>query len=609
MMLLAGGATELARRNAIVKRLPSVETLGSVSAICSDKTGTLTLNRMTAREMAISGYRFSISGEGYSTEGEIRSQGEAEVDLGPFMLPLALCTDAVLDGEELVGDPTEGALIVLAEKGGVDVGLAREAYPRVAELPFDSEYKLMATFHEMSDESGRDVVRCFVKGAPDVLIARGADVLGEDGVANSLDGVRQRVSEGNAKMAERGLRVLVTARRDFDRNTFDPEADHLKQMTDLTLLSMVGIVDPPRPEAKQSVAEAHRAGIEVRMITGDHAVTAAAIGEELGIAGRALTGAEFSAMSDDELVEQLDDIAVVARVAPEDKIRLVQLLQGEGNIVAMTGDGVNDAPALKEADIGVAMGITGTEVSKQAAEMILTDDDFATIVRAVEFGRGLYDNLLKYLRFAMSKLFGYVLLFLIAAITGIAGGVPIGPMQTIYLNFFVDGPLAVGLGFGEQATNLMDNPPRSLDEPVFRPPMWIRVAFYGLVMAIVTLSVRVWATGEYGSETTAATVSIVTLSFMHIYNAWGSIDTRASAFSRASVPDASQFKMLGLTILFTVLMVELPLLQRLFGMESLSLSQWLMCAGFALVLLVIDEAIKFVLRHVRPEPEAVSETA
>ncbi|HEY2966211.1 MAG TPA: HAD-IC family P-type ATPase, partial [Actinomycetota bacterium] len=408
--LLSIGTREIARRNAIVKRLPAVETLGSTSAICSDKTGTLTLNKMTAREMAIPGQNlFSVSGEGYSTQGEIKHVGGSHFDLDPYLLPMVLCADAVLDGESLIGDPTEGALIVLGAKGGLDVEETRATYPRIAEVPFDSEYKFMATFHEMAGRDGRPVVRCYVKGAPDVLISRGGSYRDPDGTLQPVtDENRHLALEANDRIAAAGERVMVVAQRDFDPATFDPGGDLLNQVRDLTLLAMVGIVDPPRPEAKSAIAECKSAGIRVRMITGDHATTAGAIGAELGIEGRAITGAEFAAMSDDELLVGLSEIGVIARVAPEDKVRLVRLLQQSDEIVAMTGDGVNDAPALKAANIGVAMGITGTEVSKEAAVMILTDDNFATIVGAVEYGRGLYDNLLKYLRFQMSTLVAYI---------------------------------------------------------------------------------------------------------------------------------------------------------------------------------------------------------
>ncbi|RPJ50010.1 MAG: HAD family hydrolase, partial [Chloroflexi bacterium] len=325
--LYSMGARTLAAQNAIIKRLPSVETLGSVSAICSDKTGTLTLNKMTAREFTIPGHNhYRVTGEGYSTQGQLLHDGGGKVDLDEIMLPMALCADARLDGEALIGDPTEGALIVLAEKGGISVEGARQTYPRVAEVPFDSDYKFMATFHKMNNAQGKPVIRAFVKGAPDVLIARGGCYWMPSGEVRTItEENRSLALTENERMAKNGERVMVVARRDFEPETFDPKAKLIDFMRDLTLLAMVGIVDPPRSEAKDAIAKCHSAGIQVRMITGDHAVTAAAIGRELGITGTALTGAQFAAMSDEELISKLDDIGVVARVAPEDKIRLVSL--------------------------------------------------------------------------------------------------------------------------------------------------------------------------------------------------------------------------------------------------------------------------------------------
>ncbi len=452
--ILSMGTQTLAKANAIMKRLRSTETLGSTSAINSDKTGTLTLNQMTAVELTIPGRRYSIDGNGYSTQGVIKKvAGQADVDLEPFMQPLVLACDAVVHDGELIGDPTEGALVVLGEKGGLAAVATRETYPRVAELPFDTAYKLMATFHRMKDSSGRDVVRCFVKGAPDQLLARATQTLSPDDL-HLIDvdaGFKERYETENKRLGEQGLRVLATGRKDFDPDSFDRNANLLPLLDGLTALALVGIVDPQRPTAKDAIAIAHSAGIQVRMITGDHAVTAAAIAKNLGITGRAITGAEFAAMSDDELLGQIDEIGVIARVTPEDKVRLVDMLKRRGHIVAMTGDGVNDAPALKRADIGIAMGITGTEVSKEAAAMILTDDNFATIVRAVELGRGLYDNLTKYIRFQMGVLFGLVFTFLGVAIGNVVGGVAFVPLQTLWINFSTQVFQAVGLGYGEPA--------------------------------------------------------------------------------------------------------------------------------------------------------------
>ncbi|HXZ05726.1 MAG TPA: HAD-IC family P-type ATPase [Ktedonobacteraceae bacterium] len=411
--LLAAGTTDLAKIGAIVKRLRSVETLGATSAINSDKTGTLTLNQMTATELLIPGQRYTISGGGYATNGQITHVGgKTNLNLEPYFMPMALASDAVVKDGELVGDPTEGALVVLAAKGGIDAVTTRQAYPRVAELPFDAAYKLMATFHQFHDEDGREVIRCFVKGAPDQLLARSSQCLNGQQQIEPIGTLRSEFVNNNEQLGKQGLRVMAVARRDFDPASFDPSGDLLSQVGELTMLALVGIVDPPRPEAKTSIAKALSAGIQVRMITGDHAVTAAAIAKQLGVPGQAVTGAEFAAMSDDEVLRQVDDIGVIARVTPEHKVRLVEVLKKKNKIVAMTGDGVNDAPALKAADIGVAMGITGTDVAKEAAVMVLTDDNFATIIRAVENGRTLYDNLLKYIRFQMGSLFAFIATFL-----------------------------------------------------------------------------------------------------------------------------------------------------------------------------------------------------
>jgi P-type Ca2+ transporter type 2C len=596
--LLSIGTREIARRNAIVKRLPAVETLGSTSAICSDKTGTLTLNQMTARELVIPGQnRFTISGEGYSTEGEIRHVGGSRFDLDPYLLPMALCADAVLDGESLIGDPTEGALIVLAAKGGLNLDETKKTYPRVAEVPFDSEYKFMATFHEMTGPGGEPVVRCYVKGAPDVLIAKGATYRVPDGsVLPVSDEKRTLAGEANDLMAKGGKRVMVVAQRDFDPSTFDPHGNLIDLVKDLTLLAMVGIVDPPRSEAKAAIAECKDAGIRVRMITGDHATTAAAIAGELGIEGRALTGAEFSAMSDDELLEQLSDIGVIARVAPEDKIRLVQLLKRQSNIVAMTGDGVNDAPALKAADIGVAMGITGTEVSKEAAVMILTDDNFATIVNAVEYGRGLYDNLLKYLRFQMSTLVAYIAIFIGAAIFTIAGGVPLTPLQILWVNMIIDIPIAVALGFDEPTGGLMARKPRPVGAPVLSTKNWVRLCAQGLLMTIGSLTAYQIGESQFGPAV-ASTMLLTTLSLFHLAAGFLARDQRNTIFDREALPGATQLRRYGIALLATILVTSIGFLQRIFDTVELSFAQWWICIGLASTLVIFEELVKFVIRR------------
>jgi Ca2+-transporting ATPase len=596
--LLSIGTREIARRNAIVKRLPAVETLGSTSVICSDKTGTLTLNKMTARELAIPGqHRFTVSGEGYSTAGEIKHVGGLNIDLDPYLLPMILCADAVLDGESLIGDPTEGALIVLAAKGGLDISETRATYPRIAEVPFDSDYKFMATFHEMPGPDGRPVVRCYVKGAPDVLISRGGSYRDPDGtVVGVTDSNRHLATEANDRMAASGERVMVVAQRDLDPKSFDPAGDLLELVQDLTLLAMAGIVDPPRSEAKAAIAECRDAGIRVRMITGDHATTAGAIAGELGIEGRAITGAEFAAMSDDQLLEQLPEIGVVARVAPEDKLRLVRLLKRSGNVAAMTGDGVNDAPALKAADIGVAMGITGTEVSKEAAVMILTDDNFATIVNAVEYGRALYDNLLKYLRFQMSTLVAYIAIFIGAGIFGIAGGVPLTPLQILWINMVIDIPIAVALGFDEPTEGLMRRRPRPVSAPVLSRANWVRLCVQGFVMTVGALVAYQIGDAQDGPAA-GATMLLTALSLSHLAVGLLARDQRNTILSRAALPGPTQLRRYGIALLAIIAATTIGFLQRILETVELSLSQWSICIGIALTLVVVEELIKLVLRR------------
>lgn len=602
--LLSMGTREIAERNAIVKRLPAVETLGSTSAICSDKTGTLTLNKMTARELIIPGQnRFTVSGEGYSTQGAISHVGGQRLDLDPYLLPMVLCADAVLDGESLIGDPTEGALIVLGAKGGLDIEETRRMLPRVAEVPFDSDYKFMATFHEMTGAEGRPFVRCYVKGAPDVLIARATTIRHPDGsLVPITDDNRHLAVVANDQIAEAGERVMVVAQRDLDPTVITSGGDLIDQVQELTLLAMVGIVDPPRPEARVAIAECHSAGIQVRMITGDHATTAAAIARELGIEGRAVTGTEFAAMSDEQLLVELDEIGVVARVAPEDKVRLVRLLKEKGHVVAMTGDGVNDAPALKTADIGVAMGITGTEVSKEAAVMILTDDNFATIVGAVSFGRTLYDNLLKYLRFQMSTLVAYIAIFIGAGIIGIADGAPLNPLQILWLNMVVDIPLAIALGFDQPARGLMARPPRPVGDPVLSRNNWFRLLAQGAVMTVGALAA--YQIGdEMDGAVVASTMLLTALSLFHVAGALLSRDQRNTVFDRDALPGVTQLRRYALALLAIVLVTSLDFLQRIFGTTALTFTQWCICAGIAGSIVVVEELIKLVIRHRVPDEE------
>jgi len=595
--ILSKGSQTLAGAGAIMKRLRSVETLGSTSALNSDKTGTLTLNQMTAVQMAVVGRRYSISGDGYSTVGQIsHAGGQPDVPLEQYLLPMALCADAEVRDGGLVGDPTEGALVVLAAKGGVDPTLTRERYPRVATLPFDAAYKMMATFHAMQDARGKDVIRGYIKGAPDQLLARAVSAHGPDGAEVPVAKLHDRYLAENERLGTQGLRVMATGQKDFDPATFDPDGDLLAALDGLTLLAMVGIVDPPRPAAKDAIAQAKAAGIQVRMITGDHAVTAGAIAAKLGIEGRAVTGADFRAMSDEEAMRQIDGIGVIARVSPEDKVHLVDILRKKGHVVGMTGDGVNDAPALKKADIGIAMGITGTEVSKQAAVMILTDDNFGTILRAVGLGRAVYDNMMRFIRYQMAGLFGYIATFLGSSLLNILGGIPFLPLQTMWLNFTVNVFQGIGLGYGRPREGLMAVPPRPKEQKIMPRRLGTWLVFSGLVMAAGTLGVLWWANNAYG-DVIARTMAMTVFALYRLFSSLETADEDESLFGGSILSNKPLLMATALSVLTIILATELGFLQRLLGTVSLSADQWAVCIVVPLSLIVVEEGRKLLKIH------------
>ncbi len=469
----------------------------------------------------------------------------------------------------------------------------------------------MATFHDWIDESGAPVVRCFVKGAPDVILGRSSTGQGRvDKVP--IEAATELVEAVNDSFAEQGLRVLACAYRDFDRDVFaatvsDPAAELLALVSELTLLGLFGIVDPPRTEARDAIATAHAAGIRVRMITGDHAVTAAAIAKELGIDGRAITGADLDRMDDDEFAAQVDDIGVFGRVAPEHKVRLVRTLKAKGQVVAMTGDGVNDAPALKSADIGIAMGITGTEVSKQAARMILTDDNFATIVAAVGKGRGVYDNLMKYIRYQTASLIAFIVAFVGATLLNIAEGAPLNPMQLIWISFVVIAPLAIALGFDHASDGLMALAPRNPSVAVLTTPRWVRLSIIGFAMAIVTLGAAVLGPDDatIGAASVSGTMAFVAMSLSSIACALCCRDELGSVFGSDPFDNPRLTRSLIVTTVVTVASTELGFLQRWLLTESLSARQWAYCLVGTAAVVGVDEVRKAVERRAAHSPDQV----
>lgn len=608
---LAIGVATMAKQNAIVKRLSSVETLGCTSVICSDKTGTLTLNEMTARRLVSAGVELAVSGEGYSPIGEISGErSEAPFALENVLVGMALCSDAVVhevEGEwSLVGDPTEGALVVLAMKGGVDALGARSSHPRVAEVPFDSSLKFMATFHRLATTSGNEVVRMFVKGAPDVILDRSSTVIGNGGAALAMVDARGDLLAHNDRLAGEGMRVIAIAQRDFPLDAWTEfESSGIPPVDlvgDLVLLSLVGIVDPPRSEAKLAIAEAKQAGIEVKMITGDHASTARAIGKELGLiegSATAVTGAELDTLSDDELDRRIDEVSVFARVAPEHKIRLVAALQRKNRVVAMTGDGVNDAPALKKSDIGVAMGITGTEVTKEAATMVLTDDNFATIVGAVKRGRAIYDNIVKFVRFQLSTTLGFALLFLAASITGIADGKPFAAIAVLWVNLIMDGPPAMALGLDRPDFGVMQRRPRPTSERILTKSRWVAVSFASVIMAVGTLLVLAFAPGDAakaGVATVAGTMAFNTFVLFQFFNILNVRNDRLTVFRKETLSNRNLWTALAAVISLQIGVTHWGPMQRLFDTTSISPSQWIVCVLVASVVLWLEEFRKFVVR-------------
>ena len=609
--ILAFGTVAMAKKNAIIKNLPAVETLGSTSAINSDKTGTLTMNQMTVRAISTVKHRYTVSGEGYSFEGKIqRTEGEPGENLDHLLFPCALCIDTEVRDGQVIGDPTEAALYVLAEKGGVNVEEFRKNNPRIASIPFDSDYKFMATFHAMKGKDGKQVIRAYIKGAPDVILGRSTYGLMDDGSAKLLSADDKKlILAENERIASEGLRVLAVAQAEFDPESFNPNADLMPLMQNLMMTSLIGELDPPRAEAKDAIAKAKNAGIRVRMITGDHAVTASAIGRELGIDGRAVTGAEFAALSDDEAEKQIDDIGVIARVAPEHKVRLVNVLKKKGNIVAMTGDGVNDAPAIKAADIGIAMGVTGTDVAKGAAKMILTDDNFATIVAAVEEGRKIYDNLQKFLRIQIANLFMFILAFLGSSVFAIAGTALFSPAQVLWIHMLIVAPIGAMLGLDMASPGIMNRKPRKYDESIISRRMYVRLFIAGAFMAGTTLWIYQMGQVTYGSSQIGQTMGLISLSLMNIFLALNLRFPKDTAFQFATFSNHRLLYAYFWVILGSLLMTETRLFQALFGTVSLTPYQWMICLIPGVVLLILGEIFKVFLRYKGPASKSVVNTA
>jgi Ca2+-transporting ATPase len=591
---LALGMHRMARQRAIVKRLAAVETLGCTTVICTDKTGTLTVNQMTARSIFFKGRSYKVSGEGYGLAGKILpiSGGNTTDDLADFLQPLALCNNSHFQGKRAVGDPMERALLVLAAKGGIDKEQALSQLPRIAEIPFNAEHKFMATFHRQGDQ-----IKIFIKGAPEVLLKMCHSVVDNNG--NLLPIQQDELLNQNQIMACTGLRVLGLAVRTLPAADYKADSDLFQYIHELTFVGLVGLMDPPRAEAREAIKLCQQAGIAVKMITGDQKVTAFTIAQELGLAGEVIDGEELAELDDDALAARINAIAVFARTAPEQKVRIVKALRFDGHVVAMTGDGVNDAPALKTADIGIAMGITGTDVAKEAATMILTDDNFATIVKAVEEGRGIYDNMVKFVRFQLSTNIGAILTVAGAPLLGMP--VPFSAVQLLWINIIMDGPPAMSLGVDPVRNGSMNETPRNPDTRILSLRRFGNLFSYGLTMAIGTLGVLYYdlQTGESDiaglsgtGEAHAVTLAFTTFVLFQVFNVFNARSEKGTTFNQHFCANRLLWLAIFGVILLQVLVIYWQPAQLIFHTTALTQLDWLIAVGVAATVLIFEELRK-----------------
>ncbi|HAJ91660.1 MAG TPA: carbonate dehydratase [Gammaproteobacteria bacterium] len=594
---LAIGVARMAKRNAIIRRLPAVETLGSTTVICSDKTGTLTRNEMTVQLMWAGGENFAVSGIGYAPEGEVQQDGKTvdsykNIALAELLRAGLLCNDSVLkqdeEGWKIEGDPTEGALLVTARKAGLDDKLAQASYPRLDAIPFESQHQYMATLH------GGDSPVVYLKGSVESLRARCDAILDADGENKPLDS--NVVHAQVAVMASQGQRVLA-----FARLAVPPEStaiDHDDVAQGLIFLGLQGMIDPPREEAIQAVRACQAAGIRVKMITGDHAITAAAIAGEIGLddtlaAGEiplVLSGRELEAMSDAELIQAATGTAVFARVTPEQKLRLVEALQAHGEVAAMTGDGVNDAPALRRADIGIAMGITGTEVSKEAADMVLTDDNFATIEAAVEEGRGVFDNLIKFLTWILPTNAGQGLVIIAAVMA--SQPLPVLPVQALWINMTTAVLLGLALAFEPREPGIMRRPPRTPDAAILSGELIFRIILVGLLLLAGAFGLFEWALYQGASEAEARTIAVNVFAVGQSFYLLNCRSLRFSMFRLGLFSNPWVWGGIAAMTVAQLLFTYVPLMNRLFHSAPIGLMDWAHILAVGLVIYLVIGAEK-----------------
>ena len=587
---LAIGVQKMVKRNALIRRLPAVETLGSTSVICSDKTGTLTKDQMTARKIYTAGELFKVSGAGYEPSGGFSRNGSSDQptpELTALLTAAVLASDAKLvqEGDTWIikGDPTEGALVVAAAKAGLHKTQLDAEYPRINEIPFTSETKRMTTLNQTNGK-----LTAYAKGAPEIILHDCDWLMTTYGVV-LLDGAgKENLMAVARDMASEALRVLAI--------TSKPNATLEDAQTGMTFLGLVGMIDPPRSEAKSAIAVCEQAGIRPVMITGDHPVTAQAVARELGLlrnGGRVVTGTELEAMSDVQLQRDVENISVYARVSPSHKLRVVTAWQAHGHIAAMTGDGVNDAPALKKADIGIAMGITGTDVTKEAAAMTLTDDNFASIVAAVEEGRGVFGNIKKYLMYLLSSNIGEIGLMAGSALLGLP--LPLTAVQILYVNLATDGLPALALSVDPPETDLMKRKPRNPRTGIFTRPVVSLMVAGGIWSTLINLGLFAWAMNSGRSQAEAMTMTFVSLVLIQFFKAYNFRSDRQSVMHK---PFANKWlnRAVFWEIALLLLIVYLPVLHEPFNTYSLPLVDWVIVLGLAVTIMPVLELVKWLVR-------------
>jgi Ca2+-transporting ATPase len=607
---LAIGVARMARRRAIIRKLPAVETLGSTTVICSDKTGTLTQNQMTVRQMVVGQSVLNVSGNGYEPSGDFLQEGtrftagEAP-GVSECLLAGLVCNDSALVQKEgrwdAQGDPTEVALIVAARKAGLEAEATQSRLPRLDVIPFESQHQFMATLHQDA-AAGRN--RIYLKGALEVVTDRCQDAVNAHGQAMPLD--RDRIQDQVMRLASAGLRVLAFARAEVSPEVRQISAHDLPQR--FTFLGLQGMIDPPRSEAIEAVAACQRAGVLVKMITGDHVGTATAIGRQLGLmkdaaaADRpiAMTGRDLAALSDEELIEAAGNVPVFARVTPEQKLRLVEALQSRRHVVAMTGDGVNDGPALKQANIGVAMGITGTEVAKEAADMVLTDDNFASIEAAVEEGRSVFDNLTKIITWALPSNLGQGLVILAAALVGTT--LPILPLQVLWINMTTGGVLGLFLALEPKERDLMERSPRAPDAPILTGPMLAQLILVGVLILIAAFGLFKWELARGAGIDAARTVALNTVAVIQAFYLVNCRSLRHSILAIGLFRNGWLWLGIAAVLLLQAGLTYVPFLNTAFQTAPIGWDEWLRILAAGVAVLVLVELQKWTQRRRKTAP-------